>query len=100
MAESTDKDEEIGPFSAFSVGDEGSGFARFARGGAGIGFGQTPTPDYGSSGLLMIGVSDGNADASERSCKCLIVVWMREAEVGDIQPEATVEDKVTIELLR
>ncbi|KAL8129431.1 hypothetical protein V2J09_018586 [Rumex salicifolius] len=60
MAESTDNDEEIGPFSAFSVGGEGSGFARLARGGAGVGFGQTTTADSGTSGMVMTGVGVGN----------------------------------------
>ncbi|KAL8143449.1 hypothetical protein V2J09_016481 [Rumex salicifolius] len=45
MADSTDKDEEIGPFSAFSIGGEGFGFARLARGGVGV----------GTSGMVMTG---------------------------------------------
>ncbi|KAL8171247.1 hypothetical protein V2J09_023051 [Rumex salicifolius] len=63
MAESTERDEDISPFSAFSVGGEGSGFARSARGGAGVGFGQTATVDCGSSGMVMTGGDDGVRNA-------------------------------------
>ncbi|KAL8153257.1 hypothetical protein V2J09_011017 [Rumex salicifolius] len=61
MAQSTDKDEEIDPFSAFSFGGEGSGFARLARGGAGVGFGQT-TADCSSLDMVITG-GDGVGNA-------------------------------------